>query len=320
MKSVLGKGLGALIPGAGMNDGPAEPLTMEERALVHREIAHPQEPAVDSTSKIQIARIGPNPLQPRKEFPKEALEELVESIREHGVIQPVTVRRVGPERYELVSGERRIRAAIEAGLRDIPAYILDVPTDRKMLELAIIENVQRLQFNPIDEAEAYQRLIDECDLTQEEVAERISKDRSTVTNTLRLLKLPEEIRESIRKGELALGHAKAVMAIPDEARQVSLWQEAVRQHYSVRKLEDLARKAAKDFETKPNGKLVKKSDDTGFIHPQELEPIENKLKHLLGTQVRIKLRKDTTGECVIDFYTHEDLERIVELLSTISNG
>ncbi len=321
VKSVLGKGLNALIPGAS-----GEPMDIEGRPLQRRDpIPHKPQNEAESTTittnHIEIARIAPNPLQPRREFAKEALTELAESIKEHGIIQAITVRRVGQDRYELVSGERRVRASIEAGLREIPAYILDVATDRKMLELAIIENVQRQQFNPIEEAEAYQRLIDECNLTQEEVAERISKDRSTVANFLRLLKLPLEIKDSLLKGELGLGHAKAIMSIPDADRQVSLWRDAVRERYSVRKLEDFAKKAAKDYEPAPNRKLTKSKDgaESLFLHPAELDPIENKLKHLLGTQVHIKLRKEGTGEFVIDFYSHEDLERIVELMSSIHN-
>jgi ParB family transcriptional regulator, chromosome partitioning protein len=325
-RSVLGKGLSALIPGA-REDNEAASEELRIRNLPHAERPRaelaPEPQKIVGVSKIEIARIAPNPLQPRKEFSEDSLRELTSSIKEHGVIQPVTVRARPGGSFELVSGERRMRASIEAGLTEIPAYVLDVDTDRKMLELAIIENVQRQQFNPIEEAEAYQRLIEECDLTQEEVAEKIAKDRSTITNFLRLLRLPEEIKESLRKGQLGMGHAKAVMSVPNADRQVMLWQEAIHGGYSVRKIEEAARAAAKEYSTteapsqggRPQAKtVIPPARDT-----THLLPIENSIKQQLGTQVKIRFKTNEAGEIAIEFYNHDDLERLTELLMSIEH-
>jgi ParB family chromosome partitioning protein len=317
-RSVLGKGLSALIPTGPdeFTDEQVDELSRYAEAPVRlngEPSGHAPE-AVKSVSamiaKIEIAKVAPNPLQPRKDFPTDALAELVQSIREHGIIQAITVRSVGDDRYELVSGERRVRAAIEAGLTEIPAYVLDVDSDRKMLEFAIIENVQRLQFNPIEEAEAYQKLIDACGLTQEDVAEKIAKDRSTVSNFLRLLRLPAEIQESLRKEELGLGHAKAIMGVADPARQIALWDEAVRNKYSVRKLEELVRASETPRTPRP-----KKEAEPAVS--SEARAMEDSLKRVLGTQVKLRVKPDHTGEIVIQFYNYDDLDRLHELLASI---
>jgi len=317
-RSVLGKGLSALIPGAGINQ-EEQPSSLEGLP----DVPHitPLAAERDSIAFIDLTSVEPNPLQPRRDFPKESLEELAQSIKEHGIIQPITVRKVGPDRYQLVSGERRVRASIEAGLKRIPAYVLDVETDTKMLELAIIENVQRLQLNPIEEAEAYQRLIEDCHLTQEDVAEKIAKDRTTVTNFLRLLKLPEAIRESLRRGQLGVGHAKAVMSVSSPERQIELWQEAVTQNLSVRKLEELARNAVRENaiigEDSPRKTAKAKLINEQEITPTALVPIENELKQKLGTQVRARMKADGSGELTIEFYSADDLERIHDLLMSV---
>jgi ParB family transcriptional regulator, chromosome partitioning protein len=318
VKSVLGKGLSALIPAAA-EDQREEERRFQGRVQVE---AKPDVAIGQGVADIEIARIAPNPLQPRKEFPTEALEELTQSIREHGVIQAITVRRAEGDhnRFELVSGERRVRAAIEAGLTHVPAYILDVDSDRKMLELAIIENVQRLQFNPIEEAEAYQRLITECGLTQDDVAEKISKDRTSISNSLRLLKLPEQIKQSLRIGELGAGHAKAILSVPDSNRQVALWQEAVREKTSVRKLEELARREQQTNAPKNAPKPKQKESATAEPPIAEVKKLEDKIQHVLGTQVRIKLLRDGSGEMNIQFYSHDDLERVTELLLGIEGS
>ncbi len=337
-RSVLGKGLSALIPNARLEDRSSfvDRSSNEERisgielaenlpelgARRHENFSGRQEPSIKG---IEIAKIAPNPLQPRKEFPAGSLEELTQSIREHGVVQAVTVRRVASDRYELISGERRIRAAIEAGLTEIPAFIIEVETDRKMLELAIVENVQRLQLNPIDEAEAYQRLVEDCGLTQEEVAEKISKDRTTVANFIRLLRLPEPIKDSLRAGELGLGHAKAILSVVDHARQIALWQEAVRNQYSVRKLEELTRAASNPAKTS-RSKTGKQRDASptagtnGYETSSDLRAIEGTFQQILGTQVKVRVKPDNTGEVAIQFYSFDDLERIQELLSTVKEA
>lgn len=308
-KFILGKGLGALIPGAESNTDEVRAVDLGGK--------------LQSTSFVSLDLIAPNPFQPRKDFTSDSLAELVESIREHGIIQPVTLRELPEGKYELVSGERRVRASRIAGLSEIPAFVIDVPTDRKMLELAIIENVQREDLNPIEEAESYQRLIAECGLRQDEVAARIAKDRTTLSNFLRLLKLPAEIQDSIRQGELGMGHAKAIMAIPDIAHQVAVWRSAVKDSYSVRKLEELARKAAAEGAV-TNGKASRKKSgrpmkpvESGDEQVTELIPLENSLKQKLGTQVRIRQKSGDHGEIAIEFYSSDDLERISEILMNI---
>ena len=311
-KFILGKGLGALIPGA------------ESSAETLQDISHTGDQGeLQATAFVHLDLIAPNPFQPRKDFTAGSLAELVGSIREHGVIQPVTLRSIQGGKFELVSGERRVRAARVAGLDTIPAFVIDVPTDRKMLELAIVENVQREDLNPIEEAESYERLIHECGLRQDEVAARISKDRTTVSNFLRLLKLPAEIQDSLRKGELGMGHAKAIMAIPDMAHQVVVWRAAVKDSYSVRKLEELARKAA-SASAVTNGTLPRKKSgrpmkpaQNGEEQVAELIPLENSLKQKLGTQVRIRQKSGEQGEIAIEFYSGDDLERISEMLMNI---
>jgi ParB family chromosome partitioning protein len=318
-KSVLGKGLSALIPGG-------EDTSDEQFGRVpqgHAVAGIPQA-AGDSVSEISLDRIIPNAQQPRKDFSETSMRELANSIREHGVIQAITVRKIGQDEYELVSGERRWRASKEAGLKTIPAYVLGVENDRKMLEFAIIENVQRTQLNPIEEAEAYDRLIRECNLTQEEVSEKISKDRTTISNFLRLLKLPESIRQSLRKGDLGMGHAKAVMSLQDAASQESLWQRALSESLSVRRLEELARAISRDVVAPPDapkraGRPQKKVETNGEVHLNGVEAIEQKVKQLLGTQVKVRMKSDRTGEIALHFYSDDDLERILELLLSVTS-
>ncbi len=300
-RSVLGKGLGALIPGV---ETPQEVSTLIEERVV-------------DVPYIALKEIKPNPFQPRKEFPEAELEELTASIREHGIIQPVTVRKRDGY-YELIAGERRLRAAERAGLVKIPAFVLDVDDERKMLELAIIENVQRQDLNPIEEAESYKRLIDECGLRQDEVAERISRDRTTVSNFLRLLRLPDEIKDSLRRSELGMGHAKAILGIDDPAEQINLWRSAVAESLSVRRLEELARKiitnaAANGNAKKKAGRPIRPVADES----SEASHILDQLKQTLQTQVRISTNESGRGTLIIEFYSDDDRERIIDLLLSI---
>lgn len=308
VKPVLGKGLGALIPSASDDAGD----------VIRRELAQLSGGEPGEVAMAALERIKPNPYQPRHNFPEAELRELAASIREHGVIQPVTVRK-SSDGYELISGERRVRAARMAGLTEIPAYILTIDSDRKMLELAIVENVQRQDLNPVEEAESYRALIDKCGLSQEEVAEKIAKDRTTVTNFLRLLKLPDEIKNSLRHGELGMGHAKAILAIPDMGLQVTLWRAALKEHYSVRKLEEVARRTATKLHA-ANGSLDLKRvgrpmrelpDDSGYA------PLLEQIKRRLATQVRLKPKNENQGEIAIEYYSQDDLERLCELLLSV---
>lgn len=252
--------------------------------------------------EIPVADVTPNPYQPRREFNPDKLRELTASIREKGVIQPVVVR---PKegKYELIAGERRLRAAQEIGLEKIPAVIRDV-SDGEALEIALIENIQREELNPIDEAEAYRQLINEFTLTQEELAKKVGKDRSTITNFLRLLNLPLAIQDQVADGMLSMGHARALLPIPNEAVQVELSSKIIKQELSVRKTEELVRKL-----TNP--------DVSRETVPAERDPniiaIEEEITESLGTKVTIKPGKDK-GRIEIEYYSADDLERLIERL------
>jgi ParB family chromosome partitioning protein len=295
-KSVLGKGLSALIPRAPLRE---EPISLASL---------PSDTGADNViAAVEVSKVRPNPYQPRLDFDPQALDELKRSIVEKGVIQPITVRRVAEGNYELISGERRVRASQEAGLKIIPAYIIRVSSDEEMLELALVENLQREHLNPIEIAVSYQRLIDECRLTQEEVAQKIGKDRTTVTNFLRLLKLPERIKDSVRKDEISMGHARALITLPDERAQLRVHDRIMKQGLSVRKVEALV----KDFGKKPAKKHTAgssgRSDDS-------FQSIETRLRQSLGTKVTIRKSQNGGGEIVIEYYNPGDLDRLLELL------
>jgi ParB family chromosome partitioning protein len=243
------------------------------------------------------------------EMDHEAFEELKKSVREKGIIQPVVVRFGRDGRYQLIAGERRLKAAIAVGLKRIPAYILEVTRDEDMLEMALIENVQREHLNPIDLANGYQRLIDEINLTQEEVAEKIGKDRATVANIIRLLKLPERIQESLKKGEIREGHARALLGLTDPKRQIELWQKAVKNGYSVRKVEEEVSKWRNGSPQHNLQKLARKK-------PAFVIRTESHLREKFGTQVKLRTKREG-GTIEIIFYSREDLDRLLELFDEI---
>ncbi len=280
----LGRGLHALIPDMPEGDGKTS-----------------------SVRDIAVARIRPNPFQPRTDFDPQTLDELKQSISENGLITPVTVR-AHDSGYQLIAGERRFRAVQELGYESIPAYVLEVRDDSQMLELALVENVQRENLNPIEEALGYQRLIDECALTQEQIAQKVGKDRVTITNALRILRLPEVIRESVRKGGLSAGHARALLAVTDKQDQLRLWKRALRDQLSVRQVEKLA---------KPNGKPHAAKKTVPDKRPYAIREAEDALRRILGTQVRIHLT-GKGGTIDVEFYSENDLERLLELLHKIS--
>jgi ParB family chromosome partitioning protein len=286
-KTRLGKGLHALIP------------TVVEENNVPGE----------STQELDVALVDPNPFQPRLVFSEESFEELKNSIKEKGIIQPILVRPSNDGRYQVVAGERRLRATVELGIKVIPAYVKEITSDEEMLEIAIIENVQREQLNPIDLAKGYQQLIDECGLTQEEVAKKIGKDRTTVTNIIRCLKLPEKIQESLRRGEIREGHARALLRISDAQLQEKIWRRSVKESLSVRSVEGLARK----FEEKSKSQPVKavKHRKSAYINK-----IETKLREKLGTQVKLRTKKEG-GSIEVVFYSAEDLERLLDIFDQI---
>ena len=258
-----------------------------------------------AVAEIDINLIETNPFQPRTEFDETALRELAQSIKEQGVIQPVTVRKLGYNKYQLISGERRLRASKMAGLTKIPAFIR-VANDEQMLELALIENIHRENLNAIEVAISYQRLIDECNLTQEEVSEKVGKSRSAVANFLRLLKLPPEEQLAIRDGHISMGHARALININDKEEQLKLLQQIIMDEMTVRQTEEMADKA--------KGKADKERKQTNFI-PEHFKSKIKTLSQTLNTKVKVKRDIKGHGSVVIDFKDEAEFDRIMELFN-----
>lgn len=280
----LGKGLGALIP----------------------DIDDEQQSQSDRLKDVPVSKVRPNPFQPRETFDPIALEELKQSIAENGVIQPITVR-ISDNGYELIAGERRLRAVQQLELNSVPAFVMEVTTDREMMELSLIENIQRENLNPIDEARGYQALLEKCKLTQDDVAQKVGKERSTITNALRILKLPEVIQESVSKGELGAGHARALLSLAEKNEQIQLWKKIIQKQLSVRQVENLVKSA----KASPKKSLPKESIT---VDPY-IKETENKFRSLLGTQVKIYVNKDgSSGKIEIEYYSDTDIERILELI------
>ena len=288
-KRVLGRGLSALLENADTDITGVEPE------------------ALHSIAEIKISQIIANPFQPREEFDDEALKELSESIKVNGIIQPITVRKVGFEKYELISGERRTRASILAGLSHIPAYIR-LANDQQMLEMALIENIQRENLNAIEISLSYKRLLDECGLKQEELGDRVGKKRSTVNNYLRLLRLPEEIQLAIKDGELMMGHARALINVDDEEEQMRIFKAAVNGSLSVRQVEELARNYKNTAEDNKRRKTARYFNFTNYIDNREA------LSEKLGADVRFKSKSNDKGSIIINFESKEQLESILDKL------
>jgi ParB family chromosome partitioning protein len=276
-RRALGKGIGALIP--------------------EGESAHKEE-----IIYVQAEHIKPNPFQPRENFVQEHIEELAQSIKEKGVIQPLLVRRKG-DSYELIAGERRLRAANSLGLNEIPIIVREV-SDQDSLELALIENIQREGLNPIEEAHAYQYLIEKFEVTQEKISEVLGKARVTITNTLRLLKLPSEIQQELKQGRLSFAHGRALLEVVDENLQRRLAQEAISKGLSVKELENLIKSR------RPRG--LRRGPKHSAREPI-VAVIEEELQHVLATKVRIAKSKKR-GHIYIEFYSQEDLERISNII------
>jgi len=302
-RNALGKGLSALL-----NDSVnVQPYN---KAKDHDKDKEASTSAVEvnslgSVNEIQLAEIEVNPFQPRTDFDEQALSELADSIKLQGLIQPITVRRVNAHKYQLISGERRLRASKIAGLTQIPAYVRTA-NDQQMLEMALIENIQRENLNAIEVALSFQRMIEECNLKQEELGGRVSKNRSTVTNYLRLLKLPPSIQASIRDGELSMGHAKALITIEDPAKQLYLHQHIIQQGLSVRKVEELVREMQKS----PVKKEGKQPEPVTY----QLQKIQDDLASKFSTRVKLKVGSKGNGVIEIPFLSEDDLGRILEML------
>lgn len=306
----LGRGLDALI-NPKLNNNPENPVTISSN-----EIRKDDGKSFDILIKINVNFITPNPFQPRTEFNQEALDELKKSILENGLIQPITVRRLDFNKFELISGERRLRACKDIGYREIPAYVIKVDSNEAMLALSLIENIQREQLNAIEVAYAYKRLMDECSLTQEEIAERVGKNRTTVTNSMRLLKLPRIIQDSLVKEEISAGHARALINVNDEDFQVQLLKQIIKDNLNVRQVETLVKNfLSGNHKTKKT--TEPKQDDLESITQRD---IENKLRGIFGTKVMCKQKKDGTGHFVFEFYSNDEFERLFELFEIIAKN
>jgi ParB family chromosome partitioning protein len=258
-----------------------------------------------SVAVIPLAQIEANPFQPRTEFDSEALRELAESIQTQGIIQPITVRKMGPDRYQIISGERRYKASKMAGMDTIPAYVRTA-NDQSMLEMALVENIQRENLNALEISISYQRLIEECSLTQEQLAERVGKERSTVTNYLRLLKLPPQIQFAIRDGRITMGHARAILGSDDIGMQLKLFNDIVEKELSVRQVEGLVR------QNSPRKKSDKNKQKP--VWATEIRNMEDRLEHRYETKVEIRHKDNGSGQIIINYFSNDDLNRMMDIL------
>lgn len=289
-KNALGRGLGALIDGADAGNGPEMASTINE---------------------IEISKIVANPFQPRTKFDEEALNELAASIREIGIIQPVTLRKTDDGHYQIIAGERRFRASKIAGLKTIPAYVRTA-NDEGMLEMALVENIQREDLDAIEIALSYQRLIDECKLTQESLSDKVGKKRSTVANYLRLLKLPAKIQKGIVDKSISMGHARALINIEDAEMQLMIYDETIKHEYSVRRVEEIVRNYNEDSSSfKPAEKIRKPK------YPGEFQDLYNHLSKYFQSKIDFRMDQNGKGKIVIPFDSSKDLERILGILDKL---
>jgi ParB family chromosome partitioning protein len=312
-KAALGKGLSALLP-SGHPEGEADSdQTTPEAPPSKLYRFEDRVRLLGRVADIEVDYIRPNPYQPRQDFDPKALDELADSITQLGIIQPITVRALGNNRFEVISGERRLRAARRAGLKRVPAYIREADTE-EMLEMALVENVQREELNPVEVALGYQRLMEECSLTQEQVAEKISKSRATVANFLRLLKLPPRILAALRDGSVSMGHARALINVEDDDFQLHLLEEIREKDLSVREVEDRVRSwrtRNEEPEAPKEESLAPSPSDRDTL---QIQAFNNDLRTRFSTQVQIKHRADGGGKVEIAYYSEEDLERVMDLL------
>jgi ParB family chromosome partitioning protein len=263
-----------------------------------------------SITEIPIEQITPNPFQPRIEFDIEKLQELADSIYIHGVIQPITVRLLGHNEYQLIAGERRWRATQLAGMEQIPAYIRTAD-DQQMLEMALIENIQREDLNPMEVALNYQRLISECSLTQNDLAVRLGKGRTTITNFLRLLKLPPDIQAGLKSQKIAMGHARALIEIAEVDVQLSIYQQAIAQEWSVRQVENAVRLWRESQQRSLVAPIVGNAPELS-VH---LRKVQNNLEQHFGTKVQLRQSSDGKGQININFASNEELNRILDMMN-----
>jgi ParB family transcriptional regulator, chromosome partitioning protein len=305
-KTGLGKGLSALLPTAEEEKPRTNPSIGHTRLYDFQDRTRP-----GAVASIDLDLISANPYQPRETFDGEALEQLARSIGQLGIIQPITVRAQADGRYEIIAGERRFRASRLAGLSVIPAFIREADTEA-MLEMALVENVQREELNPVEVAQGYQRLIEECDLTQEEVANKVGKSRATITNLLRLLKLPASVQVRLRDGQLSIGHARALVSLDSVEVQTKLADQVVAQGLSVRAVERLVKKwLARDQDAAPPAIQIRTPDRDELV----LRSMTDRLRSGLGTKVAIRPSGPGEGGRIeVEYYTNDDLGRLIELM------
>ena len=283
-KNALGKGLSALLENSKTDITSTADNTKDE--------------VVGSISRISINHITPNPFQPRLDFEKEPLLELAESIKEHGIIQPITVRKIGRNEFQIISGERRFQAAKLALIDELPCFIR-IADDQHMLEMAIVENIQRKDLNAMEIALSYQRLIDECNLSQDDLGKKVSKNRSTVANYLRLLKLPLEVQKALRDDKISMGHARALLALPTEKEMINTLEEILADNLSVRAVENKRKESHQ------------KSNSPVALTRYELR-MQNNIAYQLNSKVSIKKKNSGKGQIVISFNNQDDLNRILD--------
>lgn len=298
-RNALGKGLGALLSDKDQANAKTEPV-----------IANTAVAAVNTISAIPIDQIETNPYQPRDTFEEQALQELADSIKVQGIIQPLTVRRLSANSYQLISGERRLRASKLAGLKEVPAYIRTA-NDQEMIEMALIENIQRENLNAMEVAISFQRMIDECKLNQEELGSRVGKNRTTVTNYLRLLKLPPIIQAAIRDQQITMGHARAMVNVENVDQQLYIFKEILTKDLSVRKVEDLVRSL---HSSKKDQSSAKSGNEKTLRNNFEYQKIQDDLSSKFGNKVLIKADEKGKGSINIPFLSTDDLNRILEML------
>ena len=293
-KKALGKGLSALLK------NPSTDITSNQTVENFSQ-------TVGSVTELPLNQIEVNPFQPRIDFDADALQELAISIQQLGIIQPLTVRKLGYDKYQLISGERRFRASKIAGLSTVPAYIR-IANDQEMLEMALVENIQREQLNPVEIALSYQRLIEECKLTQETMSSRVGKKRSTITNYLRLLKLPAEILSALKKEEISMGHARALINVKNPSTQIHIFKDAITHQFTVREIEQIV----KDFgQSSYTSRSTKK---TTTIPRFEHQKIANDLSKSLKKEVNLKVQKTGKGRVEILFHSKQEMDELIEQL------
>ena len=291
----LGRGLGALLDDSEQVQGKG----------IHASDFAGSLDTVNLMEEISLDFIETNPFQPREHFEQDALQDLAESIRMHGIIQPITVRKIAPRKFQLISGERRLQASKLAGLKQIPAYVRTAD-DQQMIEMALIENIQRENLNAIEIALSYKRLMDECQLKQEDLGSRVGKNRSTVTNYMRLLKLPAHIQIAIRDNRLSMGHARSLVSLENAEVQNNLFQKAISEEWSVRKLEDAVRQSAHQHEERPSGQA------NAALNVAEIQALQSQLSSMFPLPVHLKISEEGKGELKFTFKSKDELIQFIE--------